>query len=155
LHDKKVAVVGVGNILLGDEGIGVYVVEHLKRREEMKDVFLVDAGTAFLDVIYELDGYDKVIIVDAVYGGDEPGAIYKIDPYSLLSLKDRKNHSVSLHDYGVIEGLSFGRLAGIKIGEVIIIGVEPGKIETSTGLSDTLAEKLESIIGVVIDEANS
>lgn len=155
MPDKKVAVVGIGNILLGDEGVGVHVIESLRKREEMKDVFLVDAGTAFLEVIYELDGYDKVIIVDAVNGGGKPGDIYRIDPYSLFSESIEKNRSISLHDYGLIEGLSFGRMAGISIGEVVLIGIEPENINTYTGLSSTLKERLCDIQKIIIKEVES
>ena len=155
MPERKVALIGVGNILLGDDGVGVHVVEYLRKKGKGKDVLLVDAGTAFFDVIYDLDGYDKVIIVDAVCGGEEPGAIYKIDPCSLITNIGKKNQGLSLHDYGIIEGLSFGKLAGINIGEVVIIGIEPEKIETFTGLSDTLSRKLESIVGVILEEIGS
>lgn len=152
MPDKRMAVVGIGNLLLGDEGIGVHVVESLRKKKELAGVTLIDAGTAFIDVIYDLDGYDKVVIVDAVTGGEVPGAIYRIDLDEMLSENFKKNRSISLHDYGLVEGLSFGRMTGISIGKVVLIGIEPENINTFTGLSPVLRKRLRMIERVIIDE---
>mgnify|MGYP000742922500 FL=1 len=80
---------------------------------------------------------------------------YRIDPYSLFSESIEKNRPISLHDYGLIEGLSFGRMAGISIGEVVLIGIEPENINTYTGLSSTLKERLCDIQEIIIKELES
>jgi len=77
LCKKKIAVIGVGNILMGDEGVGVEVVRRLERLKYLGDVELIDAGTAFLDVVLELRSFEKVIIIDAVHGGEAAGTVYR------------------------------------------------------------------------------
>ena len=76
---KRIAVVGVGNILMGDEGIGVKVVEELRKERLPEGVELFDGGTAFHVLVDDLIDFDKLIIVDAVLGGESPGTIYRFE----------------------------------------------------------------------------
>ena len=73
---KKVVVIGIGNILLSDEGVGIRVVEELRKRELPEGVELHDGATLGLTLLNFLDGADKAIIVDAVKAGGNPGDVY-------------------------------------------------------------------------------
>jgi len=146
----KTAVVGVGNLLMGDEGVGVHVVERLKSAGLPPDVAVLDGGTHFSGLERELNGAEKLIIVDAVLGGAAPGTIYR---FRLDELEDEASDvKLSVHDTGLVEKLRLSQFAGFSPEQVVVIGVEPAKIELNTGLSGDVEEKLPEIIDAVMAE---
>jgi hydrogenase maturation protease len=146
----KIAVVGVGNAVMGDEGIGVHVVEKLKTVELPPEVVVLDGGTHFWGDEAALDGSEKLIIVDAVLGGGAPATIYR---FSIDELEDEADDvKLSCHDMGLIEKLRVSQFAGSSPKEIVIIGVEPAKVEWNTGLSREVEEKVPEIIDAVMAE---
>jgi len=144
------AVVGVGNILMGDDGVGVAVVRELSRSEN-DEADLFDAGTALSDVLFEVEGYRKVVIVDCLRAGGEPGAVYRADLEGLLGSPDPAP-ATSLHQYSVVPALRDALLAGVDLGEVVLIGVEPVTVERRLGLSPELSKRMSVIVRSVLDE---
>jgi hydrogenase maturation protease len=151
--EKKVAVIGVGNILMGDEGLGVRALELLeKRRAEFGGrVSLVDAGTALLDVIDDCTTFDVLLVIDAVRAGGEPGAVYRFD---IAALGREKAHGLptSLHETSVLEALEMERLTGRSVPETVVVGMEPERISAGMDLSATVAGKLPLLVRTVLDE---
>ena len=149
----KVAVVGMGNLLLKDEGIGVHVVQELQNRPLPQDIDLeiIDGGTS-PDTLYMLEDVDKLIIVDAVQGGSEPGAVYRFSP-DQVDLEPRLVTSV--HQISLIEGLRLMRQSGREPEETVIIGVEPAEIGWGLELTPQLARRLPQIIEVVLKEIDT
>ena len=146
----KTAVVGVGNLLLGDEGVGVHVVERLKLAGLPPDVIVLEGGTHFFGYEKELDGAEKLIIVDAVLGGAAPGTIYR---FRIDELEDEaEDVKLSCHDAGLIEKLRLSQFAGFSPQQIVVIGVEPARIEWNTGLSSEIEEKIPEIIDAVMAE---
>ena len=146
------AVVGTGNILMLDEGVGVHVVERLGREDMPPDVELFDAGVAIADVMDDLSQFDRVIIVDATRGGEEPGAIYK---YRLedLNMEDFRNrHLASVHDITLVETLMLNKLTGNLPEDIVLIGVEPARMEAGIGLSEIVESKMDAIVEVLMGE---
>ncbi|MFC2044313.1 hydrogenase maturation protease [Chloroflexota bacterium] len=147
----KIIVLGMGNLLLGDEGIGVHVAHALEEAPLSGNVELevLDGGT-LPDIVASLGEVDKLIIVDAVQGGDEPGAIYRFRPEEL-----RLDNEVftSLHQINLLEELWMTERFGQKLKEVVIIGVEPENISLGLELSPKLQERIPRIIEVVLEEA--
>jgi len=144
------AVVGVGNILMGDDGIGVHVVRELTRSGNIKaDLF--DAGTALSEVLFELEGFRKVVIVDSLRAGGRPGAIYRAHLDDLLRSPDSAPVT-SLHQYSVAPALRDALLAGVDLGEVVLIGIEPAGVQGSLGLSPELSRRMPVILRSVLDE---
>jgi len=151
--EKRVAVIGVGNILMGDEGLGVHALAPLRERldEFAGMVDVVDAGTALVDVIDDyLDG-DAIILIDAVRGGGEPGAIYRLDPEDLRGAP-RTGVAMSLHEMTVLEAIDLVRLMGRKIPGIRVIGMEPERIAHSLEMSKTVKERLPRLVETVLDE---
>lgn len=138
---------GMGNLLLKDEGVGVHVICALKEKNDLpENVELVDAGTAALDVLQMLSDVDKLIVIDAVKGGCEPGTLYKFKPSDIRSA----NRTItSLHQLGLIEALSIVERLGKALNDVTIIGIEPKEIEIGLELSSEIAEKIPKIIQLV------
>lgn len=154
--DKRVAVIGVGNILMGDEGLGVHAIEALRGRvgEFGRSVELVDAGTALLDVIDDYTDCDVLIVIDVVRGGGEPGAIYRFDLEDFRAA-DHSGTPTSLHELSVLEVLDMERLTGRVIPHVIVVGMEPERIAAHLDMSAAVAEKLPRLVETVLDELKS
>ena len=146
----RIAVVGLGNILMGDDGVGVAVVEALRCEELPANVELFDAGTAFQDLMQELEGFARVVLVDSCKAGGEPGAIYRNvhqpDAWDADPMGD------SLHNMGVAQVLRLHEVARGELGEVVLIGIEPADIQLREGLSTELERRLPVILQSVRNE---
>ncbi|MFH1169854.1 MAG: HyaD/HybD family hydrogenase maturation endopeptidase [Chloroflexota bacterium] len=147
----RVVIIGVGNLLLTDEGIGVHAVMALQKAGLPPDVRVIDGGTS-PDVITYCEAGEKLIIIDAMQAGYEPGTIYRLHPPDLALVSEDK---VSAHQLGVIQSLELMKLAGREPPETVIIGVEPQTMDWGTELSATLREKLPEIITTVIREISA
>jgi len=146
-------VLGIGNVLLKDEGIGCHVV-HALEGIPLPDVEMIDGGTC-PDVVQLLEGADKLVIVDAVKGGGTPGQIYR---FHLEDITLEQKPFLSLHDVGLVDSLMLMQLWHpdfIGIGEAIIIGVEPREINWGLELSPELREKMPQILDAILAELNN
>jgi len=150
---KKTVVLGTGNELFKDEGVGVHVARILQTKlpPSSSDVEVIDGGTS-PDIWSLIDGADKLIIVDAVRGGCEPGTIYRFTPQQIVA---ETGLITSVHQMGILENLSLIELVGSKPGETIIIGVEPKELEPGLELSPELQKRMPKIIQTVLEEISS
>jgi hydrogenase maturation protease len=148
---KKIAIVGVGNLLMGDDGIGIHVVRKLEKLDLPAYVEVYDAMTNSFMVLEYMDGADKAIIVDAYKGGKKPGSIYKLkfDP-AREDYTDRIE--LSLHDMDFIDALRSGREAYAYPPEIVIIGVEPEVVSLGMELSATLKKAMEEVVKEILAE---
>ncbi|HDI00208.1 MAG TPA: hydrogenase maturation protease [Firmicutes bacterium] len=151
LGSPKVVVVGVGNLLMGDDGMGIWVAEELRKAELPDEVLVLDGGTALLDVLEEVEGAERLVIVDAMSGDGPPGTVYVLSSDDLGKRKGR----FSLHDMGVAEMLELGRLMYRIPEDVVLVGVEPEHVGPGIGLSRTLREKLQEVVRVVAEVARN
>jgi len=142
-------VLGIGNVLLRDEGIGCHVV-HALEEIPLPDVKIIDGGT-FPDVLQLFEDADKLVIVDAVKGGGMPGQIYRFHPED-ITLEQKP--LLSLHDMSLVDSLKLMQLWH-NIGEAVIIGVEPREINWGLELSPELQEKMPQIIDAILAELNN
>ena len=150
---KKIAVVGVGNILLSDEGIGVRAVELLKERGVPEEVDLFDVGTSLDMVLSQLEGFDKMVILDAVKAGGEPGRIYR---FSLKELEQGKKENsgfmLSLHELDIPRLLELERLVFKLPEEIVFIGMEPASLSPGMELSEAINKRMNEFIKVIEQE---
>jgi hydrogenase maturation protease len=144
----RIVVIGVGNLILTDEGIGIHVVKALQELELPDDVKLIDGGTSPDLIAYTRAG-DKLIIVDAARAGGKPGTIYRFRPEDLAG---EKAALTSAHEMGVVENLKLMSMAGNEPKEIIIIGIEPKEIKFGTELSPELGRKVPEIVKAVRKE---
>ena len=143
----KCVILGVGNLLLKDEGIGVHVAQALKEMALPEGVEVVDGGTS-PDLPYLAEGADKLVVVDAVRAGGEPGSIYRLTPEDIAA---RPEALLSIHQMGLLGSLRALRLSGGPK-EVVIIGVEPKDMGWGLEPSPKLQERLSKIIKVTLRE---
>jgi hydrogenase maturation protease len=143
-------VLGLGNILFRDDGVGVRAVERL--RQDGYEAEIINGATLGLSLFDIFKNNEKVIVVDAVNMGRDPGTIACFKAEELLSLPENRNFS--LHEIGLLEVLKIGFALEENFSNVIIIGIQPGIIEQGEGLSPEVEDKLPEIIEVVKKEVN-
>jgi hydrogenase maturation protease len=146
----RIVVIGVGNLLMKDEGIGVHAVRALQEIDHPPTLSLIDGGTS-PDLIAYIRAGDKIIIIDAAKGGGEPGAVYLYRPEDLAR---GKGILTSAHELGVAENLKLMTLTGTEPRETVIIGIEPKEIDWGTELSPELQKRLPAIVKAVLKEIN-
>jgi hydrogenase maturation protease len=143
----KTLVLGVGNLLLGDEGVGVHVVRALEQRLP-PDVVALEVGTAFLDALPAIEKADRIIVVDAMQAGGAPGSVYRI-PFEDCA---RPECIASLHGFDLSRTLY---LAGRSIPpEVIVIGIEPSRIAWGLEVSPEVRDAIPAVISAIRADAD-
>lgn len=148
---SQAAVVGFGNILLKDEGIGIHVIKRMDSmpRNSAREYLLVDGGTC-PDVFFSLpEEISTLIVVDAVKGGGEPGSIYRFTPDDI---EFNRVTITSLHQLGLREGLGMMKDSGKYPERVIVIGVEPKEIDWGLNISPQLEKMVRQVILLVEQE---
>ena len=147
---KHVLILGLGNSLLGDEGIGVRVVEEMRQLELPNGVSIVEGGTRGLGLIGLMDGYQRVIVVDAADMGRPPGHVVRFTP-SEVEFKTVEG-PLSLHQIGLGEVLALAKALESAPAELVIIGVQPSRIEAGVGLSPEVEGTIPQIVRMVLGE---
>jgi hydrogenase maturation protease len=142
----KILVLGIGNLLLCDEGVGVHVARLLQQEELPADVAVLEVGTAFLDALPALEIADRVIVVDAMQAGQAPGTIYRI-PFEDVMKRDL---IASLHGFDLSRVMY---LAGRETPpEAVVIGVEPARVEWGTEPSPAVSAVMPAVVEAVKTE---
>ncbi len=143
----KILVLGLGNILLHDEGIGVRVIERLRDRYTLPDhVMVLDGGTLGLDLLPYLEEASHVVIVDAIDAGKEPGTLVRLTNNEIPAFLGPR---VSPHQVGLQDLLGLARLRGRFPDEVILWGVQIERLEPGLALSPRVAAQIETLCGHV------
>jgi hydrogenase maturation protease len=142
---KPILVLGVGNILLKDEGVGVHVARRLMDIDLPPQVEVVDGGTAGFDLLDDIEGREKVVVVDTVKGGKPPGTIYRM---TTEDIEETPKSRLSLHDIDMTDLLKLADLFKIEKPDIVVIGVEPKDMLTA---SLELSPEIEAQIPKVID----
>lgn len=134
---------------MGDEGVGVHVANQLMKMSLPAGVEVIDGGTAGFGLFNWVLNTQRLIIIDAVKGGGEPGTIYRFDIDDIHSFPDA--FKTSLHQLGIEEILQLAEIVG-TLPTTTIIGIEPAEIRPSMNLSGAVAAKLPRIIELVLEE---
>ena len=151
---NPVVVIGLGNPLMSDEGVGVRVVQDLeKHRGGLPGVEFVDAGTSGMKALHAMAGRRKAVIVDCARMGEAPGWVRRFRPEDAASRK-RLPH-LSLHEGDLMDMIELSRSLGECPREVVIIGIEPKSLEPGQGLSPVLESRTGDYLDVVLGELGS
>ncbi len=136
-HRKPARVIGLGNVLLGDDGLGPLVIERLRAEYECgPDVDIVDLGTPGLDLTPYLSDASLVVCVDAVLADGEPGSLHIYTEGDLFNR--RASLRLNAHDPGILESLMPLRLSGLGPSEFVLVGVVPQACQLGEGFSSTI-----------------
>ncbi len=145
---SKIKIIGFGNLFMGDDGVGVKIINILKEQNIFNEqVEIIDGGTSGVDLIFLLKDAQKVIIIDAVDAGQKIGEIVVFEPENIKEFLKKKTSfkSFSLHDIDLVEVFDLLKTLGLKT-EIKIIGIKPKKV----GYSDKLSPEIETQIPEII-----
>jgi hydrogenase maturation protease len=143
-------VLGVGNILLGDEGFGVRVIEAMQESVPPPGVELYNGATAGIDLVEVMGGRRKLIVIDVIAAEGEPGTVLRLTPDDL---PPASGYGASVHDFGIMEALELTRRLGNPAQEVVLVAAIPKQISFGLELSAELTAVIPKVIELVLEEA--
>jgi len=147
---KKTLVLGLGNILLGDEGVGVRVVERLQELYEFpQEVQVLDGGTLALDLLPYVEDADRLLVIDALKIDAEPGAIARLEGDEVPAFLSVK---ISPHQMGLADLLAVARLRDRLPEQLVLWGVQPAVMRPGLELSSPVAAQVEVLVEKVVAE---
>lgn len=142
-YENSIVVLGVGNILLTDEGLGVHVVEDLKANYNFTpQISLIDGGTMGMELLTYMRGMKKILLVDAVNGGEAPGTIYE---FPHRELEQYFTDHISVHEVGMQDILRIRAIQENPLEDAIVIGVEPESLEVGFEPSEPVQRALPEV----------
>jgi len=145
-----VLVLGMGNLLLEDEGLGIRALELLQQRYEFPaGVELLDGGTTGMGLLDDMSRREHLLVLDACQTGDPPGTLVRLAGDEVPVYFDMR---ISPHQLGLSDVLATLELSGEKPADVIVLGLVPQSLEMSLELSGLIAEQLDTLVGAAVTE---
>ena len=149
MEKTTITVLGVGNILLTDEGFGVRVIEEMTRRFAFPShVQVLDGGTLGMELLRFLSGTEKLIVIDAIAGGSEAGSLYQ---FRNEEVKAYFKEKVSAHELGIQDVFAVLELLDEPIDEIIVLGVQPASLAVGLELTAAAAGQIDNVIAMVLN----
>jgi hydrogenase maturation protease len=146
---KHILILGVGNLLLSDEGIGVHIAQKMMQMDLPPEVQVIEGGTDGFGLVNVILEADRMILIDAVKGGGQPGSIYRFDLEDCPPYPDL--FKTSVHQISILEVINLSSLIG-STPQTTIIGVEPACIEMGMQLSPQIEAKIPKVIQMIQEE---
>jgi len=144
---NRSAVIGLGNPLMGDDGFGLVVLARLRDEWELDGVELADGGTWGMSLLPLLEDSDRVVLLDAIAAGAEPGEVVVLERARLPIYLTRK---LSPHQVDMRDVLATAEWRGKLPAETVAIGVQPRSVEMGLGLSHEVENAVDAVLWVVI-----
>lgn len=155
MDKKPILVLGIGNLLFRDDGVGLHVVERLKTMSLPSNVEVIEGGIAAFNIVYMIENRKKVIVIDSIKANGEPGTIYRFTGDNFA--EERKNALKSPAEAEFLDYYNTTCVMGTAPEELVVIGIEPydtgdknGKLKIE--LSPIIQSKLPLIIEMVLNE---
>ncbi len=146
----KTLILGVGNLLMSDDGVGVRVIERIEAAHVLpENVQTLDGGTCSLDLLHYLEGIDNLVVVDAADLRQPPGTIKRLEGEAVPAFLAQK---VSPHEINLPELLFSAKLVGIYPQRVVVLGIQPQTLEVGIELSPPLAAKVDELAALALAE---
>ena len=142
-------VVGIGNTLCRDDGVGVEVVRRLAELPLPEHVEAFDGGTSGLYLACVIENRRRVIVVDAIDAGEPPGTVFRLTPEQL---RPASNAGLSVHDFHLLHALDETRLTGTEPEQTTVIAVQVADTSPGMELTAPVAEAVEQVIKLVARE---
>lgn len=150
MTEKPILILGIGNILMKDDGVGVYVAQKMMNMDLPPDVEVMDGGVKGLDLLYYIEGRKRVIVIDTVTLDDVPGSIYRFTDKDLAEKKQflRTAHGIDFYD--VVKMAE--QFSDNKPEEIIFIGIVPEDISEGLELTPAIEKKIPRLIELAMKE---
>lgn len=146
---SHILILGVGNLLLSDEGVGVHIAQRMMEMKLPPKVRVVEGGTDGFGLINIILEADRMILIDAVRGGGAPGDLYRFDVEECNPFPDL--FKTSVHQISILEVINLSGLIG-STPRTTVIGVEPKNLEMGMELSPEVEAKVPRVIEIVMEE---
>lgn len=146
-----IGILGIGNKLRGDDGVGIVVAQNMKDRDLPSDVKVYEVGSGGLKVLHRLEELDKVILVDSVRFGKSPGDYTFFSPDEAKSMKGFSG----THGTDVLEVIELSERIDKSPEEILILGIQPKSFSLGDDLSPVLQERLPDILDELEEKVNS
>jgi len=150
MKKKNLAVIAVGNELMGDDGIGPAILNALSGESLPEGVDLIDGGTGGMSLLHVIKDYNRVIFIDSGDFGGVPGEIRVFTPKDVHSIK--KMCRYSLHEVDLAEIIHISQKIGEAPGIMVIVAVQPRRIEINTSLSPEIIDAVPQAVKEVISQ---
>lgn len=148
-ESPRVIVLGVGNVLLKDEGVGVHVVRALEKLDLPESVRAIDGGTGGFNLIGIVAEADRLIVIDTLATDGEPGSIFRFTPEDVK--QPNSDMRTSMHDVGLIDALELAAMSGYEP-ETTIFGIVPAEIDWGMELTAAVAAAVPKVVELVLQE---
>jgi len=149
----NVLVLGVGNILMGDEGIGTRAIELLERRYRFpENVELLDGGTSGIELLRFIEDREHLILIDAIKGGQPPGTVVRVDGEDVPA---RFRTRISPHQLGISDLLATAQLTGSVPPNLVLFGIEPKDVLMKLEMSPEVEASMDRLAELVVEELRS
>jgi hydrogenase maturation protease len=146
----KTLIIGVGNLLLSDEGVGIHVAQRLLREYQLpEEILVLDGGTLGLDLLYYLEGIENLLMIDAVLMNKEPGSLMRMVDEEVPSYMTFK---MSPHHIGIPDMLFAAKLKGLYPPNVVLWGVQPEIVDIGLDLSESVAKQVDPLLDHILEE---
>lgn len=146
----RTVIVGAGNTLMQDEGVGVHVVRHIQQTNPDAPFEIVEASTMVAQCVGDLASIRRLVVVDAVDADGPAGALYRI-PASRIPTTQA---GISIHDLTLADALATWQLQGLDLDRVTVMGIQPAETGFGEGLSEPVKDRLPQICRAVVREAS-
>jgi len=149
---KNILILGLGNLLMDDDSAGVVITQELKNEIlEDEQLKIVEGGTLGLDLLNYIAWADKLIIVDAIDMGFEPGTVIRAEGADIDPIFESK---LSPHQMGLKDILLAAELIDDRPEEIVLFGIQIGSIQMNMTLSDNVKKNMQKLKSKVIEELN-
>jgi len=149
-HSHRTLIIGVGNLLLSDEGVGIHAAQRLLREYHLpEEVLVLDGGTLGLDLLYYLEGIENLLLIDAVLMNKEPGSLMRMADDEVPSYMTFK---MSPHHIGIPDMLFAAKLKGLYPPNVVLWGVQPEIVDIGLDLSESVASQMNPLMDHILEE---
>jgi hydrogenase maturation protease len=147
---EKIVVLGVGNVLMCDEGVGVHTVNQLEAKYDFpENVRCVDGGTSTQELLGDLEDLDHLIVIDAVASGSEGASLIRLEGSAVPAAFTTK---LSPHQIGISDLLATLKFMGRAPKNVVLFGVEPVRLKLDMELSPKVAARVPELLAQVVEE---
>jgi hydrogenase maturation protease len=148
----KIKIIGLGNIFAGDDAVGNLVARQLLPYQN-PSVSINEGGLAGLTLLYEMEGTDKLILVDGVSSHSEPGTIFRFiipQDFEKIAKLAWSSSTFSTHSFGLGEALALAKTLDLLPPQVILYGLELGHIHSGNPLSPQMSRSLQSVVDRIV-----
>lgn len=145
----RVGIIGIGNILMQDDGVGIFLLHRLKYHAELSDVSFVELGTGGMKLLHYLVEFDKAVIIDSGNFGANPGDFRIFSPHEVQNVKFMSGQS--LHEFDLLNTIELSKRMGECPRTLLIFAIQPEHIDFGENLSISLQKRLQEYEEVLVE----